>query len=100
MLFGCDGRREEVRRSIHLGLLEVVADLLHEGGVVSPLHLELSLLKVKAAAARLALAVHSAIYEWAMHAGGGGSLIHQQHQFKQMLTHNSQKPSEFHALFT
>lgn len=60
-LVSCHSRKEEVSRSTHLGLLEVVADLLHERGVVSPLHRELSVFKVEAAAGRLALSVHGTI---------------------------------------
>lgn len=66
----CDSRKEGVSRSTHLGLLEVVADLLHERGVVPPLHRELPVLKVEAAAGRLALSVHGTICEVAAHTEG------------------------------
>lgn len=66
----CDSRKEGVSRSTHLGLLEVVADLLHERGVVPPLHRELFVLKVEAAAGRRALSIHGTICEAAAHTVG------------------------------
>lgn len=40
-----------IKTSTHLCLLEVMADLLHERGIVPPLHCEFFVLKVEVAAA-------------------------------------------------
>lgn len=83
-----DSKKEELSRSAsYLGLLEVVRDLLHEQSVVTPLHCELSVLEVEAAAARLALSVHGTICEGAVQTREPSYIQQQQnHQFQLIFT--------------
>lgn len=90
LFVSCDSKKERLSGSwSYLGLLQVVADLLHERGIVSPLHRELSVLEVEAAAARLTLSVHSTICGAAVHNGDPSYIQQQQQQFQLILIDTS-----------